>query len=179
MIQHKNFTESIFDVQNQEGGQLNNNFQIKAKNLKKVYNDGVAAVNDNTFCVKQGEVFGLLGPNGAGKSTTFNMITMDLKRTSGGLKIMDSPIDDLDIVTQGVKMGMVPQFNTLWEVLTVDECIYFMGHIKGLPREELNSQKELIKETLDLVPFSKTRAGNLSGGNKRKLVCAMSLIACP
>jgi ABC-type multidrug transport system ATPase subunit len=51
--------------------------------LRKVYGDGVAAVNDNTFQVKKGEVFGLLGPNGAGKSTMFNMMTMDLKRTSG------------------------------------------------------------------------------------------------
>ena len=46
--------------------------------MKKVYGDGVAAVNNNTFCVKKGEVFGLLGPNGAGKSTMFNIMTMDL-----------------------------------------------------------------------------------------------------
>lgn len=62
---------------------------IQGNNLKKVYNDGVAAVNDNTFCVKKGEVFGLLGPNGAGKSTMFNMMTMDLKRTSGKIKILN------------------------------------------------------------------------------------------
>ena len=51
---------------------------IQAKDLKKVYDSGFAAVKDNTFCVKKGEVFGLLGPNGAGKSTTFNIMTMDL-----------------------------------------------------------------------------------------------------
>ena len=57
--------------------------QLQIKNLMKVYKDGVAAVNDNTFCVGKGEVFGLLGPNGAGKSTMFNIMSMDLKRTSG------------------------------------------------------------------------------------------------
>jgi ABC-type multidrug transport system ATPase subunit len=65
-------------------------------------------------------------------------MTMDLKRSSGDIKIMDTNLDNLDIVTHGVKMGMVPQFNTLWDVLTVDECIYFMGHIKGLSQQQLN-----------------------------------------
>lgn len=54
----------------------------------KIYADGTAAVNKNTFCVKKGEVFGLLGPNGAGKSSMFNIMTMDLRRTDGDIKIM-------------------------------------------------------------------------------------------
>jgi len=53
----------------------------------KVYKGGVAAVNDNTFAVKKGEVFGLLGPNGAGKSSMFNIMTMDMKRTAGDVRI--------------------------------------------------------------------------------------------
>jgi ATP-binding cassette subfamily A (ABC1) protein 3 len=76
-------------------------------------------------------------------------------------------------------MGMVPQFNTIWDTLNVDETLVFIGQIKGLPHEEIEFQKNLIKETLDLNSFSKTRAMNLSGGNKRKLCCAMSLIGCP
>ena len=76
-------------------------------------------------------------------------------------------------------MGIVPQFNTLWDHLNVDESLIFIGQIKGLSKEEIKFQKNLIKETLDLNSFSKTRAVNLSGGNKRKLCCAMSLIGCP
>ena len=62
-------------------------YYIKAKELTKVYYDGLAAVLDTSFAIKKGEVLGLLGPNGAGKSTTFNMITMDLRRTKGDIKL--------------------------------------------------------------------------------------------
>lgn len=72
--EHTAFTKSIWE--NQE-------YPIKSDSLYKVYNNGVAAVNKNTFCVKKGEVFALLGPNGAGKSSMFNIMTLDLKRTSG------------------------------------------------------------------------------------------------
>lgn len=70
---------------------------IRANQLKKVYHDGVAAVNVNSFQVPRGQVFGLLGPNGAGKSSMFNVMTMDLKRTDGEVKIMDVGVDDLDV----------------------------------------------------------------------------------
>ena len=66
---------------------------IQANQLRKVYKDGVAAVNKNTFCVRKGEVFGLLGPNGAGKSTMFNMMTMDLKRSDGEVKLLGRDLD--------------------------------------------------------------------------------------
>lgn len=73
------------------------NHLIKAKNIKKVYGNGIAAVNNNTFHVGKGEVFGLLGPNGAGKSSMFNVMTMDLKRSDGEVKILDTDIDKLDV----------------------------------------------------------------------------------
>lgn len=76
-------------------------------------------------------------------------------------------------------MGMCPQFNTIWDHLTVDQSISFIGEIKGLSAEDIEFQKEMIKKTLDLDEYSSSKAMNLSGGNKRKLVCAMSLVACP
>lgn len=76
--------------------------------MRKVYGDGVAAVNDNTFQVKRGEVFGLLGPNGAGKSTMFNIMTMDLKRTSGEVKILGKDLDQLSVQNDGNRLGMCP-----------------------------------------------------------------------
>ena len=81
---------------------------IQAQTLRKVYGDGVAAVNDNTFQVKKGEVFGLLGPNGAGKSTMFNIMTMDLKRTSGKVKILGKDLDQISVQNDGNRLGMCP-----------------------------------------------------------------------
>jgi len=75
---------------------------IQARNLKKVYGNGIAAVNDNTFFVRKKEVFGLLGPNGAGKSSMFSVQTLDLKRTSGDVKCMHTDIDQLDVAGQGL-----------------------------------------------------------------------------
>lgn len=92
----------------------------------------MAAVNNNTFAVKKGEVFGLLGPNGAGKSSMFNIMTMDLKRSDGEVSIMNTDLDQISVIKQGNKMGMCPQFNTIWNCLTVDQSIDFIGEIKGL-----------------------------------------------
>lgn len=66
--------------------------------MKKVYKGGVAAVNDNSFCVKKGEVFGLLGPNGAGKSTTFNILTLEERRSNGEVSINNVQLRDVKLV---------------------------------------------------------------------------------
>ena len=95
-------------------------YPIKARGLTKVYNNGVEAVSHNSFNVKNGEVFGLLGPNGAGKSSMFNMVTLDLKRNDGDIKIQSREIDNLEIIRDGIKYGTRPQYNTIWETLTVD-----------------------------------------------------------
>tara|TARA_B110000285_G_C15058170_1_gene580797 strand:- start:529 stop:786 length:258 start_codon:yes stop_codon:yes gene_type:complete len=82
--------------------------------------------------VKKGEVFGLLGPNGAGKSTMFNMMSMDLQRTNGDIRLLGNEIDDINIVRDGNKMGMCAQTNTIWDVMSVDQCIRFICEVKGI-----------------------------------------------
>ena len=157
-------------------------YLLEAKDLLKVYDGSqgpIAAVMQNSFCVAKGEIFGLLGPNGAGKSSTFNMLTLGLQRSAGDCRIAHTPIDDLNILGQKITLGMCAQHNTIWEALTVDQSLRFIGEVKGLGAEDIAKQVKFIKETLDLGPFAETRAVNLSGGNKRKLVCAMSLVGYP
>jgi ABC-type transport system involved in cytochrome bd biosynthesis fused ATPase/permease subunit len=99
VLEQKNATIAAWD---------NNEYPIKSKDLKKVYKNGVAAVNLNTFSVKKGEVFGLLGPNGAGKSSMFNIMTMNLKRSGGDVKILGKDLDSIKVGEDGNKMGMCP-----------------------------------------------------------------------
>lgn len=128
VLTHQQFTRSNWD---------NSEYPIKSDSLVKVYGNGVAAVNNNSFCVKKGEVFALLGPNGAGKSTMFNVMTLDLKRSSGEVRVLNTELDNIDVSTQGFQMGMCPQFNTIWNCLSVDQSISFIGEIKGLSAEDI------------------------------------------
>lgn len=128
MINHKQFTKSNW---------ANQDYPIKSDELFKVYGNGVAAVNKNTFCVKKGEVFALLGPNGAGKSSMFNIMTLDLKRSSGEVQVLNTELDNIDVGNQGNMMGMCPQFNTIWNCLSVDQSISFIGEIKGLSDQDI------------------------------------------
>ena len=89
----------------------------------------------------------------------FNIMTMDLQRTSGDVRILNENLDQLDIVKYGNQMGMCPQFNTIWEKMTVDQCLSYVAEIKGVPSSEIEFQKEFIKNTLDLGSYSLTKAG--------------------
>lgn len=76
-------------------------------------------------------------------------------------------------------MGLCPQHNTIWEKLTVNESLNLIGDIKGLNKEELKFLKGFLTRMLELEEYVDVLATNLSGGNKRKLVCAMALICFP
>ena len=104
---------------------------------------------------------------------------MALKRSDGECKIHDINIDNLDVYNNKIVMGICPQHNTVWDMLTVDQTLWHIAEIKGLSRQDIEKQVDFLMETLDLSQYAKTRAMNLSGGNKRKLVCAMSLIGNP
>ena len=74
---------------------------------------------------------------------------------------------------------MCPQYNSIWEQFTVEENLMFIGRVKGLDHGSMQRHIDLIVNTMDLTEFKNVRAGNLSGGNKRKLSCALTLILCP
>ncbi len=76
-------------------------------------------------------------------------------------------------------MGIVAQHNTIWDVLTVEQSLDYICDIRGVPQDEKQFQIEFVKETLDLGKYSSTKSMYLSGGNKRKLICGMTLIGNP
>lgn len=150
---------------------------ISAHNLTKSYGD-FTAVDGISFDVPQGEAFGLLGPNGAGKSTTMKMIGGVSQRTSGDLRIMD-----LDPGTHGPEvrahLGVVPQQDNLDEELRVRDNLLVYGRYFGLPMSYLRPKADELLEFAQLTDKAKAKVDDLSGGMKRRLTIARSLINEP
>jgi lipooligosaccharide transport system ATP-binding protein len=150
---------------------------IRARGLVKRFG-GFTAVDGIDFDVSRGEAFGFLGPNGAGKSSTMRMIGCVSPPTAGELSILG-----LDPVADGpairARVGVVPQEDTLDLELTVRENLLIYGRYFGLSREVISDR---IGHLLDFVQLS-DRAGDqvepLSGGMKRRLTIARSLISEP
>lgn len=138
----------------------------------------VYAVRGVSFAVPAGQVFGLLGVNGAGKTTTFKMLCGELVPTSGKMFIQGKNAED-DFAEVRKLIGYCPQFNALWDLLTVTEHLEVYGRIRGYEGDQLQA---VIKEkllTFDLQIYQDARAGSLSGGNMRKLMCSIATIGDP
>ncbi len=150
---------------------------IIIRNLVKRFGT-IVAVNNLNMDVYCGEIYALLGPNGAGKTTTVRMIMGLLKPTSGTIIV-----DNVDVVKNpGLvkkKVGYMPQFFSLYSDLTVFENLDFYGRIYGLPREiRMKRIRELMK-IAEITEYKDVLAGNLSGGLKRRLGLAATLIHDP
>ena len=150
---------------------------LKVQNLVKNYGD-FCAVDDLSFEVREGEIFGLLGPNGAGKSTTMNVITSLCDFSKGNVSI-----DGADIIKDKEKarrlIGMVPQDIALYPFLTAEENVKFFASLYGLKGAKLNSA---VKEALEFVGLSdkaKMKPKKMSGGMKRRLNIACGIAHHP
>ncbi|WP_309080537.1 ABC transporter ATP-binding protein [Zhihengliuella sp.] len=150
---------------------------IRARGLTKRYGD-FTAVDGISFEVPAGESFGLLGPNGAGKSTTMRMIGGVSQRTSGELEIMG-----LDPEAQGplvrAHLGVVPQQDNLDEELRVRDNLIVYGRYFGLDRRYLRAKADQLLDFAQLTDKANARVDDLSGGMKRRLTIARSLINEP
>ncbi|MGH3665992.1 MAG: ABC transporter ATP-binding protein [Egibacteraceae bacterium] len=150
---------------------------VDARGLVKRFGD-FTAVDAVDFAVMPGEAFGFLGPNGAGKSSTMRMIGAVSPLTDGQLRVLGR-----DPATEGAviraRLGVVPQDDTLDTELTVEENLLIYGRYFDLPRRVI---KPRIDELLDFVQLSdrrRDRVEPLSGGMKRRLTIARSLINQP
>jgi lipooligosaccharide transport system ATP-binding protein len=150
---------------------------ISARSLTKVFNE-FTAVDHIDFDVRRGEAFGFLGPNGAGKSSTMRMIGCVAPVTSGRLSILG-----MDPATQGpqirARLGVVPQQDTLDTELPVRENLYIYGRYFGMSRAELTPKVDELLEFAQLTDRAKAKVEPLSGGMKRRLTIARSLINDP
>jgi lipooligosaccharide transport system ATP-binding protein len=150
---------------------------IVARGLTKTYGDFVA-VDGIDFDVAKGESFGLLGPNGAGKSTTMRIIGATSVRTSGTLTILgkDPEVNGPQIRAH---LGVVPQQDNLDVELTVSENIFIYGRYFGLSSSFINKKIPELLEFAQLEEKKDTKVQALSGGMKRRLTIARSLVSEP
>jgi len=150
---------------------------ISVQNLKKYYKD-VKAVDDVSFDVNEGEVFGFLGPNGAGKTTTIKMLVTLLRPTEGTAKVVENDIvKNPDKVRNNI--GIVFQDPALDDRLTGRENLDFHARMYGMKKEK---REERIKEVLKLVELedkAKFLVKTYSGGMKRRLEIARGLMHHP
>jgi ABC-2 type transport system ATP-binding protein len=150
---------------------------LQVKNLVKKYGDN-AAVNDISFQVEEGEVFGLLGPNGAGKTTTISMLTGVLKPTSG-----TATIGGYDIRTQlgeAKKLnGLVPQELALYPTLSARANLSFFGGVYGLSGRALKERVEDVLRVVALTDRADEAIDTYSGGMKRRVNIAAGLVHQP
>ncbi|ORZ35179.1 hypothetical protein BCR44DRAFT_23921 [Catenaria anguillulae PL171] len=140
------------------------------------------AVNGLSLDVPRGTVFGLLGRNGEGKSTSINLMTGLLPATAGDVSVLGTKVTNLTIRAVQRQLGLCPQHDVLWATLTCLEHLQIVAEIRGVEVEQGGSLHEYLMQLLQDV-YLQTRADDasagLSGGMKRKLSVAMSLLGSP
>lgn len=150
---------------------------IQTNHLTKTFND-FTAVNDISFSVKEGEIFGFLGPNGAGKTTTIKMLTTLLRPTRG-----KATIDGADIITQRDKVrksiGVVFQEPALDIELTGQENLDYHARMYGIRKEKRKQRIHEVLELVDLTEKQDVLVKTYSGGMKRRLEIARGLMHNP
>jgi lipooligosaccharide transport system ATP-binding protein len=150
---------------------------ILARGLRKSFGD-FEAVKGIDVDVRRGEAFGFLGPNGAGKSSTMRMIASVSPISGGELSILG-----MDPATQGPtirgRLGVCPQEDTLDNELNVRDNLFIYGRYFGIPKAEVNSRVDELLEFVQLTDKARSRVEDLSGGMKRRLTIARSLVNNP
>lgn len=150
---------------------------ISVKGLKKSYKD-LQVLKGVTFTVPKGQILALLGPNGAGKTTTIRILSTLLNADGGKASICGfDVVKDAGKVRENI--GLTGQYAAVDEYLTGEENLYMMGRLYRLSKKDTKRRTKELLEQVDLVEASKRPVKNYSGGMKRRIDMAMSLIASP
>jgi len=150
---------------------------IEIRNLTKTFESQVA-VNNVSFDVKKGEVFGFLGPNGSGKTTVIRMILGLINPTSGTGKVLGYDISkDKEKLRNNI--GYMSQKFSLYEELTVEENLDFYAGVYCIPKNKIKDKKKEILQMADLTGKENLIVSNLSGGWKQRLALGCSIIHEP
>ncbi len=151
---------------------------IEAQNLTKVYPPKMKAVDDISFAVDEGEVYGFLGPNGAGKTTTIKMLTTLASITSGSASVAGFNVaKDPSAVRRSI--GVVPQELTADDELKGAENLVLAARLHHVPSSEIATRSKDLLQLFDLEEAADRRVRTYSGGMRRRLQMAMGLVHSP
>jgi ABC-2 type transport system ATP-binding protein len=152
-------------------------YSVETRSLSKSFGT-ITAVNDISFAVESGEIFGFLGPNGAGKSTTMMILTTLLKPTSG-----KALVSGFDVVTQPKQVrqsiGYVQQESTVDEYLTGRENLLLQARLNHIPKDQINKRIDDILELIELSGKQNDPVVTYSGGMRKRLDIAGGLLHRP
>ena len=150
---------------------------IEVRDFVKKYGK-FTAVDNVSFEVEEGSIFAFLGPNGAGKSTTINTLCTIFDKTSGTLIIDGKDVSHEKDAVRSV-IGVVFQEPTLDNKMTVMENLIMHCHFYGIPKSEANERIQFVLNLVDLLDWKKAMVSSLSGGMKRRVEIARSLLHYP
>ena len=152
---------------------------LEVKHLKKRYKDRTV-VNDVSLYVQEGEIIGLLGPNGAGKTTTFRMLLGFIKPDQGNIFLNDEDITDLPVYERARKgISFLPQESSIFRDLTVWENIVMFLEFQTEDKTEIKEKAKSLLDEFGIYHLKDQKASTLSGGERRRLEIARSLIINP
>jgi len=165
------------------GGAHSDGDAVQCFGLQKVYGwrkSAFWAVKGSWFSIEKDQLFCLLGPNGAGKTTTINCLTGVIPYSGGDALIYGESLKAAGGIDRMRSiMGVCPQFDVLWGELTGREHLEVFGHIKGLPPNTVKDEAASLLEKVKLTAAAKQTSGSYSGGMKRRLSVAISLLGDP
>jgi len=152
-------------------------FAVDVRNLAKRYGN-IVALDNVSFNVNQGEVFGFLGPNGAGKTTTIRLLTGQIKPTSGV-----AAVAGYDVIQESTKakthIGVVPEVSNLYDEMDAWDNLIFAAELYRVPKNERDKKAKELLELFGLYERRMNRVGTFSRGMKRRLTIAAALIHKP
>lgn len=155
---------------------------IRTEDLTKIFELGkkheVTALNKISLEIRRGEVFGLLGPNGAGKTTLIRILVGLLSPTSGKAEVLNrNVVEDIDYIRD--RVALLPQEAGIYERLTARENLVYYGGMYGIPENVLNERADNLLDIVGLRDKENYQVKGFSGGMKRKVLVARSLIIEP
>lgn len=151
---------------------------VIAENLSKIYTGGNKAVDDISFCLEQGEIFGFLGPNGAGKTTTMKLLCGMLTPTSGSCRVFDlDPVNNTEKLHQ--VSGVVTEHAQMYDHLSGMDNLIFYGTLFGMNRSDCDKRAKELLQRLDLTDAQNRKLAAYSTGMRQRLSLARALMHSP